>query len=45
MYVHVSAEEAVKGSGDNEHGETDFSAEKPKRESEFGVCVLFVHTV
>lgn len=44
-YVHVSAEEAVKGSGDNEHGETDFSAGKPKRQSEFGVCVLFVHTV
>ena len=35
----------MKGFGDNEHSETDFSAEKPRRQSEFSTCVLFVHTV
>ena len=38
----VSVEEAVKGSGDTEHGE---ATENPRRPSEFGVCVLFVCAV
>lgn len=44
-YHTLSAEEAAKGSGGMEHGETDTSAEKPKRQSEFGVSVSFVRAV
>lgn len=43
--MFVSVEEAEKGSGDTEHGETDVSTENPRQQSEFGVCVLFVCTV